>query len=182
MSSRNGSWILTRLSKMGHPVDMILLSRFNFKVFEWFPTFVNKIMMKQCNNTIDHCRYGLNPKYIPSRSNSTLNDLLAYNLLIGAIKMKPEIRHLTKNGVEFIDGTRIDSVDEIILGTGYLPEFPFLDSSVVGDDSTQLYLSMFPTDRQKQTLATIGCFRIKGPVLPLLEMQARLATRVIKVS
>jgi hypothetical protein len=42
---------------------------------------------------------------------------------------------------------------------------------------------MFPPDRQKlQTIAVIGCFRIKGPLLPIAEMQSRLATRVFKVN
>lgn len=137
--------------------------------------------MKQFNNRIDHYRFGINPKYSPSRSNSTLNDQLAYKLLISAIRMKPEIKCFTETGVEFVDGTQIDNIDAVVLGTGYLPEFPFLDQNVIGEDKTHLYLGMFPPERQIQTLATIGCFRIKGPVLPIVEMQSRLATRVFKV-
>ncbi|XP_060597652.1 flavin-containing monooxygenase 5-like isoform X2 [Ruditapes philippinarum] len=181
VSSRNGSWILGRLSKYGQPIDMTMISRFMYTLLTFFPSLLNKLMMKQCNTKIDHFQYGINPKYTPARSSSTVNDQLPYMLLIGAIKMKPDIKCFYDNDIEFVDGTRVNNVDAVVFGTGYLPKFPFLDTSVFGEDKTQLYLTMFPPDRQKQqTIAVIGCFRIKGPLLPIAEMQSRLATRVFK--
>jgi dimethylaniline monooxygenase (N-oxide forming) len=164
------------------PLDMTMFSRFIFKLVTLFPNLTNKAAMNQCNKRIDHFRYGINPKFNPANSNSIVNDQIAYKLLIGAIKMKPEIKGFTTSDVEFVDGTRINNVDAVVFGTGYLPEFPFLDKSVISEDKTQLYLSMFPPNRKTHTIAVIGCCRNQGPVLPMVEMQARLATRVFKVN
>lgn len=180
LSSRNGGWVMTRLSRSGHPLDMAFFTRFSFILLTLFPTPMNKLLMKQLNSRIDHYTYGINPKNVPARHNSTVNDLLPYKLLIGDVKMKPDIKCFTERDVEFVDGTRVNNVDIIVFGTGYLPEYPFLDPDVIGENKTHLYLGMFPPDRQMHTLATIGCFRIKGPVLPIVEMQSRLATRVFK--
>ena len=69
------------------------------------------------------------------------------------------------------------------LATGYRFGFPFIDKSVVDVKENRLpfYKYMFPPDLQHPTLAIIGCIQPLGAVMPISELQCRLATRVFKV-
>jgi dimethylaniline monooxygenase (N-oxide forming) len=70
------------------------------------------------------------------------------------------------------------------LATGYIFGFPFIDEKAltVEDNKVNLYKSMFPPSVGKQTLAIIGCFQPLGAIMPICELQCRLATRVFKVN
>ncbi|KAL4222184.1 Dimethylaniline monooxygenase [N-oxide-forming] 4 [Mactra antiquata] len=182
ISSRNGSWIFGRLGPGGLPGDMLMLSRVGFYLLKKFPSLLNKLAMSQCSKKLNHKLFGLNPKFSPLQSNSTVNDMLGYKLLTGEIKMKPGVKQICGHCVEFVDGSKIDGIDSIVCGTGYLPDFPFLDSGVIDVDKSNMYLGMFPPDRKVHTLVVIGCFRQKGPIIPVTEMQSRLATMVFKGS
>ena len=97
--------------------------------------------------------------------------------------MKPNIKCFTENGIQFDDGTQEDNIDAVILSTGYIFGFPFLEKSVIDVKSNRvcLYKYVFPPQLEKQTLAVIGCIQPFGAVNPISEMQCRLATRVFKV-
>ena len=99
------------------------------------------------------------------------------------IKVKPNIRNFTENGVQFDDDTFEDNIDVVVMCTGYIFGFPFVDKDVVNVEKNKvcLYKYMFPPQMEKQTLVVIGCFQPLGALMPLSEMQCRLATRVFKV-
>lgn len=69
------------------------------------------------------------------------------------------------------------------MATGYVFGFPFIDKSVleVKDNKVSLYKHMFQPDAEKQTLAIIGCFQPVGAIMPVAEMQCRLAAKVFTV-
>ena len=71
-----------------------------------------------------------------------------------------------------------------MLATGYKFGFPFIDKSVVDVKENRLpfYKYMFPPDLKHPTLAMIGCVQPLGAIMPISELQCRLATRVFKVS
>ena len=71
-----------------------------------------------------------------------------------------------------------------MLATGYKFGFPFVSKSVVDVKENRLpfYKYMFPPDLKHPTLAMIGCVQPLGAIMPISELQCRLATRVFKVS
>ena len=72
---------------------------------------------------------------------------------------------------------------QVVLATGYIFGFPFLDKRVVDVKENRLpfYKYMFPPDLKHNTLAVIGCIQPLGAIMPISELQCRLATRVFKV-
>jgi dimethylaniline monooxygenase (N-oxide forming) len=73
---------------------------------------------------------------------------------------------------------------QVVLATGYIFGFPFLDKRVVEvkDNRLPFFKYMFPPDLTHPTLAVIGCFQPLGAIMPAAELQCRLAARVFKVS
>lgn len=72
---------------------------------------------------------------------------------------------------------------QVILATGYIFGFPFIEKDVVDVKENRLpfFKYMFPPDLEHKTLATIGCIQPLGAIMPIAELQCRLATRVFKV-
>ncbi|XP_052808126.1 dimethylaniline monooxygenase [N-oxide-forming] 2-like [Mya arenaria] len=179
LSTRNGLWLGERRAARGRPFDMIL-SRFTNAAMHYFPSLLNKVIAKQLNAKFDHELYGLCPKVAPFQSTTCLSDELSYKLMTGKVKIKKCIKCFTKTGVEFVDGDVIDTVDDVIFATGYKPDFPFLSDGILGEDKTQMFLTMFPLNRKYPTLVFPGCFRMKGPILVAIEMQNRYAAKILK--
>ncbi|KFY09085.1 hypothetical protein V492_05644 [Pseudogymnoascus sp. VKM F-4246] len=95
------------------------------------------------------------------------------------IETRPAIKRIEsaegRRTIIFEDGTRLDNVDNIILGTGYswtlpfLPDFPIRNNRLPG-----LYLHVF--QRQDPTLVFIGAIAA-GFTFKVFEWQAVLAAR-----
>ena len=45
--------------------------------------------------------------------------------------MKPNIRRLTRSGVQFDDDTQVEDVDVVIYATGYVFGFPFIEEGII---------------------------------------------------
>jgi dimethylaniline monooxygenase (N-oxide forming) len=106
------------------------------------------------------------------RLHATLSQVLLPYCGHGWIRIKPNVRALLGNEVEFDDGT-IEPVDAIIQATGYRTSFPFLDAALfcVADDVPELYRRMTPP--HLPGLYFIGLVQPVGPTIPLAELQAR---------
>ncbi|XP_060064312.1 flavin-containing monooxygenase 5-like [Ylistrum balloti] len=183
LSTRRGSWVFSRMGGSGMPVDMIVVQRWLDVVINLLPVSVVTWMMKTwLNKRIDHKSYGLEPDHSPLAQHPTANDELPNRLSCGSIIIKPNIKRFTRTGVIFEDDSHVDNLDHVILATGYVFGFPFIHKSVldVKDNQIQMYKYMFPPDQVRHTLAVIGCFQPIGALMPISEMQCRLATRVFK--
>jgi len=136
------------------------------------------------NRQFNHEMYGLKPEHRIWSQHPTISDDLPNRLISGTVVLKPDIRRLRGRSVEFVDGSVLDDIDAIISATGYLFGFPFIDHKAfaIKDNLVNLYKLAFPPDITPPTIAVIGCLQPLGGVLPLSEMQSRLATRVFKVS
>ncbi len=147
------------------------------------PKMIASVQEKQLNKRFDHKLYGLQPEHGVFSQHPTINDDMPNRIATGSIKVKADVKRFTKTGVEFVDGTVEENIDVIIMATGYIFGFPFVDKSVIDVQKNQvkLYKYMFPPDLPKQTIAVIGCFQPLGAIMPISEMQCRLATRVFKV-
>jgi dimethylaniline monooxygenase (N-oxide forming) len=145
--------------------------------------WLNSMMEKKMNERFDHELYGMKPKHRYDQQHPTANDDLPNRIIAGAVIVKPDIKRLTRTGVEFVDGSVADNIDTIISATGYIFGFPFIELKdlEVKNNQVNLYKLVFPPDVQpKGSLAVIGCFQPVGGFIPISELQARWAIRVFK--
>jgi len=184
LSTRSGSWLFNRVYRSGDPVDMCITTRCIFGLRTMLPKKLSiAVAMKDLNSRLDHAKYALQPKYPPFSAHPTINDELPNRIVSGSVIIKANVSRFTETGVEFEDGTRADDIDYVIMATGYIFGFPFLDPSIVEvrDNKVELYKYMFPPDLDHHTLAVIGCFQPLGAIMPISEMQCRAFTKVLKV-
>lgn len=147
------------------------------------PKLFGRLAQRTLNQRFDHKKYCLQPAYSPLGAHPTINDELPNRIAAGSVVIKANVSEFTETGAIFEDGTEIKNLDAVVMATGYIFGFPFLDKNVieVKDNKVDLYKYMFPPDLEHRTLAVIGCFQPLGAIMPLSEMQCRLATRVFLV-
>lgn len=94
--------------------------------------------------------------------------------------MRPNLKGFLESGVVFEDNTVEEDIDAVIFCTGYKTNFPFLPPSFYEETQGELmlYKRLFPPSLQPPTLAIMGLFQTKGPIMPVVEMQARWAVRL----
>ncbi|XP_018114111.1 dimethylaniline monooxygenase [N-oxide-forming] 2-like [Xenopus laevis] len=182
VSTRRGSWVLSRISKGGLPIDMMLSTRFFTWIRNSLPsTFAARLNENMMNTWFDHANYGLEPLDRAQLKEPMVNDFLPSCILCGTVKIKPQIKAFTESSVIFEDDTVVENMDEVIFATGYTPSFPFLkDPKIIDDINGFLYKQVFPTHIEKPTLAFLGFVHPLGAILPVAELQARWATRIFK--
>ena len=147
------------------------------------PWMTDKYARGQINKTLDHEAYRLKPDYGVLQQHPMVNDDIANRIIVGSVVIKPDIEEFTENGVRFTDGTFEDNIDVVFLATGYVFGFPFLDKDIteVKNNQVTLYKYVFPPDLEHNTLGIIGCIQPLGAIMPIAELQCRLAARVFKV-
>src|SRR5205807_3061115 len=89
----------------------------------------------------------------------------------GRIRVKPQVRRLAGEEVEFVDGT-VQSVDAIICATGYVISFPFLSEQLISPHGNQLPLYRRILHPERDGLAFIGLVDPNAGLLPVLEAQS----------
>lgn len=182
LSTRSGSWIFNRVSKNGNPGDMMNSTRIRQRLAKAMPSLAVYLVQKRLNHRFDHKKYCLQPKFSPLQAHPTASDELPNRIIAGGVIIKANVAEFTETGAVFEDGTKVEDLDEVVFATGYIFGFPFLDKCVteVKENKVNMYKNMFPPDLEKPTLAIIGCFQPLGAVMPVSEMQCRLATRVFQ--
>ncbi|KAL5011897.1 hypothetical protein ScPMuIL_010448 [Solemya velum] len=183
LSTRRGSWLLNRVSDDGLPFDMLNTTRVaNFMISILPLWFLTRITLAKLRQRINHDLYSLTPKHGIFSQHPLVNDDLPNRLACGSVVIKADIKRITKTGVEFVDGTFEDNIDVMFLATGYRFGFPFIDKSVIDvkENKADLFKYMYPPQLDKKTLAVIGYIQPLGAIMPIAELQCRLACRVIK--
>ena len=184
LSTRRGTWILNRIDDYGMPLDMMKIRRGMVFLQSHLPQWLlNRASESVVNKRLDHETYRLKPDYHIFQQHPMVNDDIANRIITGSVIIKPNVEEFTETGVKFDDGTFEDNIDVMFLATGYVFGFPFLDSGIteVKNNEVTLYKYMFPPDLEHQTLGIIGCFQPLGAIMPIAELQCRLAARVFKV-
>ncbi|KAL8597538.1 hypothetical protein ACOMHN_033409 [Nucella lapillus] len=182
LSTRRGTWILSRLSPNGLPFDVMIVRRIIQYAKDIVPRAVTRITVKYITSRLNHDLICLTPEGGPFSPNSAVNDDLGHRIICGRVVIKPHVKRFTATGVEFVDGSFEDNIDVVVLATGYTFGFPFLDPKVaeVKENGLPLFKYMFPPDLHPPTLAMIGYVQPLGSIMPIAELQSRLATRVFK--
>uniref|UniRef100_A0A452J7F0 Flavin-containing monooxygenase n=1 Tax=Gopherus agassizii TaxID=38772 RepID=A0A452J7F0_9SAUR len=182
LSTRRGAWVLNRVEEQGYPVDIVLTTRLKAFFKQVLTTsMVNQWAENRLNARFNHAHYGLRPQHRIMSQHPTINDDLPNRIISGKVLVKPNIREFTETGAIFEDGTREEDIDAVFFATGYSFSFPFLQDCVkVVENQVSLYKFIFPPHLEKPTLAFIGLVQPLGAIMPIAELQSRLATQVFK--
>ncbi|XP_056379589.1 flavin-containing monooxygenase 5-like isoform X2 [Hyla sarda] len=183
LSTRKGAWISNRVSTNGYPGDIAKLSRFLNLLQKMLPKSLGNYMAeKEVNRRFNHGNYGLLPRHRYTSQQLTVNDDLPNRIVSGYVQVRSNVKEFTDTGVIFEDGTKEENIDAVIFATGYSFSFPFCEETVitVKENKVSLYKFMFPYHLEKPTLAVVGLIQPTGAIMPVSELQSRLASRVFK--
>ncbi|GIY00782.1 flavin-containing monooxygenase 5 [Caerostris darwini] len=182
LSTRRGSWIMSRVGDNGKPYDLDFTSRKNM-ILEKFISYEtkSKLFEQKLDEKFDHAAYNLKPKHRFFSAHPTLNDALPNCILSGRVIVKGDIDRFEENGVVFAGENTVTKVDAVVLATGYKIQFPFLDSSVVStkDNRIHLYKYAIPPNLKYHNLAFIGLVQPLGPIFPVAEMHCRWFAQIL---
>uniref|UniRef100_A0A665UUM0 Flavin-containing monooxygenase n=1 Tax=Echeneis naucrates TaxID=173247 RepID=A0A665UUM0_ECHNA len=185
LSSRKGAWVVGRMSTNGLPLDMTAITRFSYLLTLLLPkALINWAAERALNYKYDHRLYGLRPAHRLLDRSPLINDDLPGRVLLGGLVMKANLRGFVDSGVVFEDGTVEENIDAVVFCTGYRGTFPFLPPALSQGSALCFYFCLptnpllFPPSLQHPTLAIVGLFQTKGPIMPIAEMQARWAVKV----
>ncbi len=167
LSARRGSYIVPKYI-FGKPTDQLggwVNPRIPFKIRQ-------KAVAKLINSYVgDVTDFGLpKPDHEFGEAHPTVSSRILDRITHGAIKVKPNIRRLDGDEVEFDDGSRVHA-DVVIYCTGYKITFPFFDEDFVSapDNRIDLFRRVFKPDIPN--LFFIGLLQPLGAVMPLSEAQ-----------
>ncbi|XP_072789003.1 dimethylaniline monooxygenase [N-oxide-forming] 4 isoform X1 [Taeniopygia guttata] len=180
LSTRSHTWVVSRVSDHGFPLDMVGNTRFN-SLLEWLlpSALTRRITFRKFNSWFNHTNYGLASSK-SSKFKVIINEELPFCLLSGTVVLKPNVKEFTESSAVFEDGTTEENIDVVLFATGYNFSFPFLEESVRStiEDNRSLYNCVFPPQLEKPTLAIIGLIQLTGSIMVGSEMQARWVTGV----
>ncbi|NWQ67600.1 FMO4 monooxygenase, partial [Neopipo cinnamomea] len=180
LSARSNTWVISRVSNHGFPLDMVSTTRFNHFLDWLLPSaLTRRIRFRKFNSWFNHANYGL-ASTKSSKFKMIVNEELPFCLLSGTVVLKPSVKEFTESSVVFEDGTTEEKIDVVLFATGYIFPFPCLEESVRSliDDNRSLYKCIFPPQLEKPTLAIIGLVQLTGSIMVGSEMQARWVTGI----
>ncbi|XP_060088582.1 flavin-containing monooxygenase 3-like [Heteronotia binoei] len=184
LSSRSGSWVMSRVWEKGYPWDMVIINRFETFLRNALPTVISDWMfVQQMSRWFDHEVYSLAPVNRTLRKEPVFNDELPSRITCGAVVIKPGVKAFTETSAIFQDGTVQEGLDYIIFATGYSFDYPFMDDESIlkcRDNMVTLYKSILPPRLEKPTMAVIGLVQSLGAVIPTVDLQSRWAISVFK--
>ncbi|NXT25876.1 FMO3 monooxygenase, partial [Syrrhaptes paradoxus] len=183
LSSRSGSWVMSRVWEKGYPWDMLLVTRFRAWLENILPTALSDWLYVRTMNRFKHENFGLMPLNRASRKEPVFNDELPSRIACGVVVMKPNVKEFRETSVLFQDGTVQDDVDVVIFATGYTHAYPFMeDESIIKnrDNEVTLYKGILPPRLEKPTMAVIGLVLSLGPIIPTADLQSRWAVKVFQ--
>jgi cation diffusion facilitator CzcD-associated flavoprotein CzcO len=108
-----------------------------------------------------------------------INSRWPYDVARGAIGVKPDVRELDGDRIEFVDGS-LEAVDLIIYATGFNLSFPFIDRDQLHwrDDRPDLYLNVFHPDRDD--LFVVGLIQPDSGQFGLVDYQSQLIAAYVR--
>ncbi|XP_066479071.1 putative dimethylaniline monooxygenase [N-oxide-forming] 6 [Tiliqua scincoides] len=184
ISSRSGSWIMSRVWDDGYPWDMLIVTRFEAFLNSILPTAIaDWLYVKRMNKWFKHENYGLIPLNRTLRKEPVFNDELPSCITCGTVVVKPNVKEFTENSAIFQDGTVLEGLDYVIFATGYSFAYPFMDDQSIiksRNNEVTLYKSILPPRLEKPTMAVVGLVQSLGAAIPTVDLQARWAIRVFK--
>lgn len=168
LSTRRGAWVLPRYL-LGRPIDQGRL------LPGWLPDRLRRRIatwaFRKIRGSMSDFRLP-EPDHLIGEAHPTLSDELPTLVKSGAIQVRPSIRRLRGQSVEFDDGNEVEA-DAIVYCTGYRVSFPFFAADHVSADDNDLPLFrrvFHPTHRR---LFFVGLAQPLGAIMPIADQQAR---------
>ena len=176
ISIRTGVWFLPK-TLMGKPLSDI--------ESPFLPVWLQRIFLKIAIRFAygDFYKdYNLpTPKDKIFEKHPTLNSEILHYIKHGRIKVKPNIKRLEGNFVEFVDGSK-EKYDMVVAATGFYLTFPFLAKGIIENKEDQLIdtygMSMHLNWRG---LYTPTVFQIRGGVGTIYEPEAEYLVSMIAI-
>ena len=174
LAARRGAWIIPKYL-FGKPTDQLKND----------PRIPFKIRQKAIHHLVklyagDPVKFGLpKPDHAFGEAHPTISGRILDRITHGAVQVKPNIKRLDGDEVEFVDGTRVHA-DVVVYCTGYKITFPFFDEDFVSakDNRIELYRRVFHPDIPN--LFFIGLLQPLGAVMPLAEAQGRWVAEYLR--
>ncbi|XP_029889586.1 dimethylaniline monooxygenase [N-oxide-forming] 3-like [Aquila chrysaetos chrysaetos] len=184
LSSRSGSWVMSRVWDNGYPWDMLVITRFRTWLGNVLPRAISDwLYVRGMNRFFKHENFGLMPLNRTSRKEPVFNDDLPSRIACGVVVIKPNVKEFRETSVLFQDGTVQDDVDAVVFATGYSYSYPFMeDDSIIKsrDNQVTLYKGILPPRLEKPTMAVIGLVQSLGAIIPTADLQCRWAIKVFQ--
>ncbi|XP_046579492.1 flavin-containing monooxygenase 5-like [Haliotis rubra] len=178
LSVGKGTWILNRCQGGGVPVDFMLR-----RIFTLIPlpeSVFGKAIVSKANARLDHVKYKLHSGIPVPLGAVMINDEIQMRIVCGKVRIAGNLARLGTRHAEFDDGTTVSDLDGVIFATGLQRSVPFLDPVVgASEEKLEWYKMVFPVHLSHDTMAMIGFLRTHGSLVPIAELQARLAARVV---
>lgn len=147
LSVRRGYYFVPKYL-FGRPADTLNQGRpLPARIKQWIDTRVLRLF------TGDPSRFGFpKPDYRIYESHPIVNTLVLQHLGQGDLRVRPDIDRFDGHTVHFSDGTSSD-YDLILLATGYVLDYPFLDRRHLNwtGMAPKLFLNVFASDTDETT-------------------------------
>jgi len=178
-STRRGYWYAPKYA-LGRPADQVRHRAAALRLPLWLQQW---LFHRALRLTVgDLTRFGLpRPDHKIFETHPIVNSQLVHDVGHGAITPVPDVARFTRTGVVLVDGREIEP-DLVVLATGYLPRFEFLDAEILGVDASgrpSLHLNAFP--RRHPTLAVVGLLQPDSGLFPLMHWQAVMIARFLRL-
>jgi hypothetical protein len=171
LSLRRGYHFLPKFLH-GRPIDICNENMQRWRVPLWLQRWVSGVMVRIALGRPQ--RYGLPaPDHRLFETHPIINSQLLYYVGHGRIRVKPTLECLCGERVRFRDGSELP-LDLIILATGYRVSFPFLDSSLVLDESQKPKLFLNAFHPQYDNFFVAGLMQPNSGLWGLVDRQAQL--------
>jgi NADPH-dependent 2,4-dienoyl-CoA reductase/sulfur reductase-like enzyme len=178
-STRRGYWYAPKYL-LGRPTDQVNDAvealRLPLRVRQWLAHRALRLTVG------DLTRFGLPaPDHKVYETHPIVNSQLVYYVGHGAITPVPDVARFKSRAVILVDGTEIEP-DLVILATGYLPRFEFLDPAILAADSSgrpTLHLHAF--SQRYPTLAVAGLLQPDSGLFPLVHWQTVAIARWLRL-
>lgn len=173
-STRRGYWYSPKYT-FGRPSDQVYDAILSLRL----PMPVVRLLLEQTHKLTvgDLTRFGLpKPDHKFLETHPIVNSLLVYYAGHGDIVHKPDVQRFDGNRVFFVDDSS-EEVDLVVLATGYLPHFPFVDPSHLNWDEgrPRLYKHIFHPSRDD--LAVVGLLQPDSGLFKLAHWQSVAVAR-----
>ena len=174
LAARRGAWIIPKYL-FGKPTDQLKNDpRIPFKIRQRAIHHLVKLYAG------DPVKFGLpKPDHAFGEAHPTISGRILDRITHGAVQVRPNIRRLDGDEVEFEDGTRVHA-DVVVYCTGYKITFPFFDEDFIAaqDNRIELYRRVFHPEIPN--IFFIGLLQPLGAVMPLAEAQGRWVAEYLK--
>lgn len=177
-STRRGYWYAQKYT-FGRPSDQIYDALLSLRL----PLPVLRFLLQSTAKLTvgDLTKFGLPaPDHRFLETHPIVNSLLVYYVGHGDITPKPDVERFDGSAVVFTDGSR-EEVDLVVMCTGYLIRFPFLDPEQLNwaDGRPRLYKNVFHPHRDD--VAVVGLIQPDSGQFKLVHWQSVAVARWMRV-